>query len=113
MSRGSWGLTLLKLYFSPFGRIRPALYWAGLGGLAVGGLLVNLAYGLLLSPVAGFQAIALQAPGPGASIDLGADGLSARGHPAAAVLTAGFVLAAFCVQAKRLHDAGRSAVWPI
>ncbi len=64
MSRGSWGLTLLKLYSHPSAVSGRRSTGRGLGGLAVAGLLVNLAYGLLLSPVAAFQAIALQAPWP-------------------------------------------------
>jgi uncharacterized membrane protein YhaH (DUF805 family) len=111
MSRRSWAQTLLKLYFSPVGRIRPSLYWLALAALAALGLGINAIYGIFFNGVAAFQAIVVQSPGPGAGTELGADGLSFHGTPLSAVIFGAFVLTAFCVQAKRLHDAGRSAGW--
>jgi len=116
-------MTALKLFLTPFGRIRPPLYWTGMAALAVAGLLVNLAYGMFSQPASPFlpfaRAIAfwsgavLQTPGPGAGVTL--EGVTPRfwGGPIAAEISFVFILTSFCLQAKRLHDAGRSAWWPV
>ena len=108
-----WGLTLLKLYFSPLGRIRPSLYWAALAALGLVGLGVNGLYGLLPNRTASYAALVFHSPGPGAGLTCAAEGCTPWGTPAGGAVLAIFVVAAFCVQAKRLHDANRSAGWLI
>jgi uncharacterized membrane protein YhaH (DUF805 family) len=116
-------LTGLKLFLTPFGRIRPSLYWTGMAALAVAGLAVNFAYGMFSQPVSPFFPFArliafwsgavLQTPGPGAGVLLDGGRLRTWGGPIAAEISAVFLLTSFCLQAKRLHDAGHSAWWPV
>jgi uncharacterized membrane protein YhaH (DUF805 family) len=116
-------LLVLKLFLTPFGRIRPSLYWTGMAVLAAAGLVVNLGYGMFSQPpspffpfarlIAVWSGAALQTPGPGAGLMLEGGRLRFWGGPVAAEITFVFILARFCLQAKRLHDAGRSAWWPV
>jgi len=114
----------LRLFLSPFGRIRAPLYWTSLLALGLLGLGVSAAYGMLtLRPgflslisvvTAGWSTLLLQTPGPGAGIACSpGEGCHTWGTPLAFEITAVFCFSAFCIQAKRLHDAGRSAIWPI
>lgn len=116
-------MTALKLFLTPFGRIRPSLYWSGMAVLSVAGLLINLAYGMFSQPpslffpfaklIAFWSGAALHTPGPGAGVTLQGAQLRFWGNPLAAEISFVFLLTSFCLQAKRLHDAGRSAWWPI
>lgn len=116
-------MTVLKLFLTPFGRIRPTLYWTGMAVLAVAGLAINVAYGMFSQPpspffpfarsIAFWSGAVLHTPGPGAGVMLEGARLRFWGGPIAAEISVVFILTAFCLQAKRLHDAGRSAWWPV
>jgi uncharacterized membrane protein YhaH (DUF805 family) len=114
----------LRLFLSPFGRIRPPLYWTSLLALGLMGMGVSAAYGMLtLRPgflslisviTAGWSTLLLQTPGPGAGVSCSPGlGCHTWGSALAFEITAVFCFSAFCIQAKRLHDSGRSAIWPI
>lgn len=115
---------LLKLFLSPVGRIRPPLYWAALLALAVVGLPITAAFGMLtLAPAnpfsrlsvatAAWTTLVLHTPGPGYGLACDSGGCRFWGTPLSGVITAAFCFSAFCIQSKRLHDAGRSAWWVI
>lgn len=107
---------LLKLFFSPVGRIRPGLYWMGLAALSLAGLAVTAAFGMFTGPpytaaIAAWSTVVLHTPGPGFVVSLTTAGPQTSGTAFSGVIVAAFCVMAFCVQAKRLHDAGQSAWW--
>jgi uncharacterized membrane protein YhaH (DUF805 family) len=116
-------LLILQLFLSPFGRIRPGPYWLGLLALGLIGMAVTARYGMLsLQPgvfskisvgTAAWSTLLLQTPGPGAGIACSPEGCRPWGTLIAFEIVAVFCFSAFCLQAKRLHDAGHTALWII
>lgn len=120
-------LLVLQLFLSPFGRIRSGPCWLGLLALSVAALAVSAGFGMLTPPPGGFAgkplavfnfiivvwtSVVLHTPGPGLGMACSpGEGCRHFGSMIGMEVALFFCFCAFCLQAKRLHDAGHTALW--